>query len=79
MKQLSKEDQKRIRKAALDMLCDGDTIPTFFEGAQYEHPIARKEGFNEALEEVKKLIEETRDMSMSQIIYFVEEIEKLKR
>lgn len=58
MKELSKEDQERIENAASD---HPDTqnhfsYQGFIMGAEYEHPIARKEGFNEALEEVKEIL-----------------------
>jgi hypothetical protein len=64
MKDLSKEDQERIEKAAID---HGTAYPGAFEaGAKYEHSIAynkgledgagysNKESFNEAIEEVTK-------------------------
>lgn len=86
MKELSKEDQERIEKAAIDY---GTAYPGAFEaGAKYEHPIAKKEGFNEALEEVKKVFSPVFQIAPSaeNIIPIMEafkksfeEIEKLKR
>lgn len=86
MKELSKEDQERIEKAAVDY---GTSFPGAFEaGAKYEHSMARKECFNEALEEVKKVFSPVFQIAPSaeNIIPIMEafkksfeEIEKLKR
>lgn len=89
MKELSKEDNERIMKVSSCMFGEKENpYRAFLEGATYEHPIARKEGFNEALEEVKKVFSPVFQIAPSaeNIIPIMEafkksfeEIEKLKR
>lgn len=84
MKELSKEDQERIEKAAKSnalKLTDPEYVEggsikiCFMQGAEYEHPIAfekgKIEGFNEGIEAVIKHI-----WGEGAII---KEIEKLKK
>jgi hypothetical protein len=78
--ELSKEDHERIEKAAIDY---GTAYPGAFEaGAKYEHPIAKKEGFNEALDEAMNSLTELSKREEGDdgdfIWTSIKEIEKLK-
>lgn len=90
MEELSKEDQERIDEWALNYVLNHESTSTAIESVEQEafkngciaeHPIAKKEGFNEALEEVKSILGKYplgsgKNYKVSDIF---EEIEKLKR
>jgi uncharacterized protein (DUF2164 family) len=89
MKDLSKEDQERIEKAAID---HGTAYSGAFEaGAKYEHPIAYNQGledgagyfnneaYNQAIEDARKLVWQSRFKASASIAELVEELENLKK
>ena len=89
MNELSKEDQERIEKASkkYSPITDTSTFSGIIQdgfkaGAKYEHPIAKKEGFNEAIEEAMNSLMELRKREVGDdgdfIWTSIKEIEKLK-
>lgn len=52
MKELSKEDQERIEKAAHKMFFGISLQDGFKEGAEYEHPIAYNKGIEAVIKHI---------------------------